>query len=93
MDRNEQCDKEVQAQLPTARRRKADVWQILKLTGYSFFWHTEPLHKQNCCSEIAGKAITMRDGGGGGDVWGKGVEDMKVVERWATYPAEEKAVS
>lgn len=37
VDRNERSDKEVQTLSPTARRRKADVWQIIKLTACSFF--------------------------------------------------------
>lgn len=67
MDRNERSDKDVQSQTPTARRRKADVWQIMKLTGCSLFLtHTERLHKQTCWPEIAGKAITTRNRGDGG---------------------------
>lgn len=51
------------------------MWQIIKLKG-SFFWRSEPLHKQNCCSEIAARQ-SPREIEGWGCTRGEGKEDWR----------------
>lgn len=47
-----------------------------KINRLLFFWRTEPLHKQNCCSEIAARQ-SPREIEGRGCMGGEGKEDWR----------------
>lgn len=72
VDRSEWSDKKVRTQSPTARHKKADVWQITKLTVCTFLTY----------GDIAQTELLLRDSRQSNHQRRQGVEGQKKYEQF-----------